>query len=126
MLSPLLEDLVGKLVVRDPMSLTPPNDKDTVFANEKGKIPWAKQKKLGENASSGDELRKATKASNQALGPTMGDAQKPNTPTSKRITPTNILTPAFSVATSYSQKTFSKYEKRACPRMLIKAFIFLM
>ena len=38
---------VGKLVVRDAMSLTPPNDKDTVFANEKGKIPWAKQKKIG-------------------------------------------------------------------------------
>ena len=49
---------VGKLVVRDAMSLTPPNDKDTVFANEKGKIPWAKQKKIGENAIVGDLLGK--------------------------------------------------------------------
>ena len=37
---------VGKLVVRDAMSLTPPNDKDTAFADKKGKIQWAKQKKI--------------------------------------------------------------------------------
>ena len=49
---------VGKLVVRDAMSLTPPNDKDTVFANDKGKMPWAKQKKIGENAIVGDLLGK--------------------------------------------------------------------
>ena len=49
---------VGKLEVRDAMSLTPPNDKDMVFANEKGRIPWAKQKKIGENAIVGDLLGK--------------------------------------------------------------------
>ena len=49
---------VGKLVVRDAMSLTPPNAKATALADEKGKIQWAKQKKIGENAIVGDLLGK--------------------------------------------------------------------
>ena len=35
---------VGKLVVRDAMSLTPPNDKRTAFADEKVKITLDKAK----------------------------------------------------------------------------------
>ena len=48
---------VGKLVVRDAMSLTPPNDQARPSQRE-GKIQWAKQKKIGENAIVGDLLGK--------------------------------------------------------------------
>ena len=43
------------------MSLTPPNDQRTAYADEKGKIQWAKQKKIGENAIVGDLLGKGGK-----------------------------------------------------------------
>ena len=40
------------------MSLTPPNDQRTAFEDEKGKIQWSKQKKIGENVIVGDLLGK--------------------------------------------------------------------
>lgn len=49
----------AKLVARDCMSFTPPNDSDNFFANKKGKIPWAKQKKIGVGAVLNDTLGKA-------------------------------------------------------------------
>tara|TARA_B100001250_G_scaffold409962_1_gene435401 strand:+ start:1153 stop:2049 length:897 start_codon:yes stop_codon:yes gene_type:complete len=57
---------VAKLVVRDAMSLTPPNHKDFVRANDKGNIPWKKQKEMGENAIIYDLL--GTRASNKEHG----------------------------------------------------------
>ena len=49
------------MVVRDAMLLTPPSGKDTAYTDEKGKIQWAKQKKIGENAIVGDLLGKGGK-----------------------------------------------------------------
>ena len=55
----------AKLVARDCMSFTPPNDKDNFFANKKGKVPWAKQKKIGVGAMLNDTLGKAKHRQNK-------------------------------------------------------------
>jgi hypothetical protein len=52
---------VAKLVVRDAMSLTPPNSAKSVRAKE-GKVAWAVHKKMGENAIIKDLLGKKTDA----------------------------------------------------------------
>ena len=46
---------VGKLVVRDAMSLTPPNNKETAFAKE-GRPAWSVHKRMGEGAILNDLL----------------------------------------------------------------------
>lgn len=51
----------AKLVVRNCMSMTPPNDKSTFYANSKGKVKWAKQKKIGVGAMLNDTLGKDNK-----------------------------------------------------------------
>ena len=48
---------VGKLVVRDAMSLTPPNSTKSAFV-KKGKPAWAVHKKMGEGAITNDLLGK--------------------------------------------------------------------
>ena len=48
------------------MSLTPPNDREHVFANDKGNIPWKEQKKIGEKAIIYDLL--GTRANNKEHG----------------------------------------------------------
>ena len=48
---------VGKLVVRDAMSLTPPNSTKSAFV-KKGKPSWAVHKKMGEGAIINDLLGK--------------------------------------------------------------------
>jgi hypothetical protein len=49
---------VGKLVVRDAMSLSPPNSSKSVRANSKGKVAWKVHKDMGEGAIANDLLGK--------------------------------------------------------------------
>jgi len=60
----------AKLVTRNCMSMTPPTDKKTFYANSKGKVAWAAQKKIGLGAMLNDTLGKAKSRQNKKTSST--------------------------------------------------------